>query len=122
MALLDAHFATKPASEWVRQINEHDLIAAPVQNYDEVVADPQVVANDYIVEVERPGHEPVRMVGVPVELSKTPGSVRSLAPALGEHTVEVLLEHGYSAEEVSELTEEGVVAVLADEKGPAKQR
>ncbi len=122
MALLDAHFATKPASEWVRQINDHDLIAAPVQNYDEVVADPQVVANDYIVEVERPGHEPVRMVGVPVELSKTPGSVRSLAPALGEHTVEVLLEHGYSTEEISELNDAGVVAVLPEEKGPAKQR
>lgn len=113
MALLDAHFATKPAREWVRQISEHDLIAAPVQDYEELAADPQVVANDYIVEVERPGHEPVRMVGLPVELSKTPGSIRSLSPALGQHTAEVLREHGYSAEEISELTEEGVVAVAA---------
>lgn len=120
LAHLDAHFATQPAREWVRRITEHDLIAAPVQDYEELAADPQVPANDYIVEVERPGHGPIRVVGVPVELSRTPGSVRSMAPALGRHTVEVLREYGFSAEEIAALRDEGVIGVPADEAGSAK--
>ena len=88
MAILDEVFAERPADEWVEALNERGVYCARVQDYEEIAKDPQVVANGYIVEVERSGAEPVRMVA-------TPGRIRSLAPELGQHTEEVLLEAGY---------------------------
>jgi crotonobetainyl-CoA:carnitine CoA-transferase CaiB-like acyl-CoA transferase len=108
-AHLDEAFARRPAREWVRCFQEHGLMAASVQDYEDLANDPQVIANAYIQEVERPGHQPVRMVGVPVKFSKTPGEIRRLGPALGEHTHEVLLECGLTREEIGELEAEGVI-------------
>ncbi len=109
IAHLEEVFVGRPAREWVRRFQERDLMAAPVQDYEDLVNDPQVVANSYIQEVERPGHEPVRMVGVPVKFSRTPGQIRRLAPALGEHTYEVLLECDLTQDEMSRLETEGVI-------------
>jgi crotonobetainyl-CoA:carnitine CoA-transferase CaiB-like acyl-CoA transferase len=106
---LDSVFAQRPAREWVQRFQAEDLMAAPVQNYEDVVHDPQVAANGYIEEVEWPGHEPMHMVGTPVRLSRTPGRIRGMAPALGAHTREVLLENGFSLEEIEELQAQGVV-------------
>jgi crotonobetainyl-CoA:carnitine CoA-transferase CaiB-like acyl-CoA transferase len=108
-AHFDEVFARRPAREWVQRFHEHGLMAAPVQDYEDLVNDPQVVANGYVQEVERPGHEPVRMVGVPVKFSRTPGEIRRLAPALGEHTHEVLLECGLTQEETDQLERDGVI-------------
>ena len=63
IAILDEVFATAPAREWVDRLNTIGMFAAPVQDYAEVAADPQVVANGYIHEVEHPGHDPVRHAG-----------------------------------------------------------
>jgi len=109
IAHLDEVFARRPAREWVRRFQERDLMAAPVQDYEDLVNDPQVIANGYIQEVERPGHQPVQMVGVPVKFSGTPGEIRRLAPALGEHTHKVLLECGLSQEEIGQMEREGVI-------------
>jgi crotonobetainyl-CoA:carnitine CoA-transferase CaiB-like acyl-CoA transferase len=109
IAHLDEVFARQPAREWVSCFQEHDLMVAPVQDYQDVCSDPQVLANGYIEEVERPGHEPIRMVGVTLQFSKTPGQIRRLAPDLGEHTHEVLLECGFGQEEIGQLEREGVI-------------
>jgi formyl-CoA transferase len=80
-----------------------------VHDYAEVASDPQNIENGYIAEVENPDGPPVRMVGVPVILSKTPGKVRNLAPEFGQHTEEVLLESGYSWEEIADLRSKGAI-------------
>ena len=69
-----------------------------------------------VVEVDQPGAEkPVRGIGNPVKLSRTPGEVGAPAPSLGEHTDEVLAEAGYSAEEIAALKESGAAAGLAED-------
>ncbi len=110
-AILDELFAQKPAQEWLRRLYERRLMAAPVQDYQELCQDPQVLANGYIEEVGHPDREPVRMVAVPARLSKTPGRVRGLAPDFGEHTREVLLESGFPQAEIDRLQEEGVIGL-----------
>jgi crotonobetainyl-CoA:carnitine CoA-transferase CaiB-like acyl-CoA transferase len=68
-----------------------------------------------VVELDQPGAErPVRQLGVPIKMSRTPGGVQGPGPALGEHTDEVLAAAGYSTDEIEALKESGAVA------GPAE--
>jgi crotonobetainyl-CoA:carnitine CoA-transferase CaiB-like acyl-CoA transferase len=108
---LDAVFATKAADEWVQLFSEADLLAARVYDYSEVASDPQNLANGYIAEVEQADGPPVKMVGLPVVFSKTPGKIRNLAPEIGQHTEEVMLEAGYSWEQIEALRATGAVGV-----------
>ena len=110
-AELDAVFATRTADEWVRLFSEADLLAARVNDYAEVANDPQNIENGYIVEVENPDGPPVKMVGLPVIFGKTPGRIKNLAPELGQHTEEVMLEAGYTWEDIAALREKGAIGV-----------
>jgi crotonobetainyl-CoA:carnitine CoA-transferase CaiB-like acyl-CoA transferase len=72
-----------------------------------------------VVELEHPLIGTTKALGVPVKLSETPGAVTRPAPTLGQHTVEILAEVGYSAEEVEALRQAGVVYVTgADAEAP----
>ncbi len=92
--ILDAAFARRPRDEWLQRLKDDpgDFIYTVVNSVDDLPDDPQVVANDYVVEMEHPQHGPTRMVGVPVALSETPGSIRRAAPELGQDTELVLMD------------------------------
>ena len=72
--------------------------------------DPQVRHNEMIVDVEHPPHGRVRMAGVPVKLSETPGRIRTSAPAIGQDTARVLRRFGFTEAEIADLRRRGVVA------------
>jgi crotonobetainyl-CoA:carnitine CoA-transferase CaiB-like acyl-CoA transferase len=91
-----AFLSTLPRSDALELLWEHDVIAGPVNGYEEVFADPQVVHNEMVVELD--GR---RLTGVPLRLSATPGSVRRPPPKLGQHTTEVLAELGIETEVVA---------------------
>jgi crotonobetainyl-CoA:carnitine CoA-transferase CaiB-like acyl-CoA transferase len=78
---------------------------APVMNIAEIERDPHFAARQMLVEVEQPGSRPVRVAGVPIKMSATPGSVRRRSPLLGEDTRCFLLEAGLSEAEVESLIE-----------------
>jgi crotonobetainyl-CoA:carnitine CoA-transferase CaiB-like acyl-CoA transferase len=107
--VFDEVFAQRDQWDWVNYLCEYGLPVAPVQDYGQLDDDPQVIANDYIVAVEHPAAGQIRMVGPAVQLSGTPGSIRSPAPEFGQHTEEVLLENGFTQEEVSRLREAGAI-------------
>jgi crotonobetainyl-CoA:carnitine CoA-transferase CaiB-like acyl-CoA transferase len=114
-ATLDELFSQRPAAEWVRKLSDADLLASPVNDYEDLVNDPQVIENGYITEVDPgDGNPPVKMAGLPVIFSKTPGKIRSLAPEFGQHTEEVLLEAGFDWDEISELREIGAIGAPAE--------
>ena len=68
-----------------------------------------MLANGYIVEVPRPDGDPVRMVATPVQMSKSPLKIRGLAPELGQHTEEILLEVGYTWDDIEALRSGGAI-------------
>ncbi|MFQ5879725.1 MAG: CaiB/BaiF CoA transferase family protein [Dehalococcoidia bacterium] len=111
IARLDEIFLQRPAVEWVSHFRRYDLLVELVQTYGEVVRDPQVGANDMIVDFPHPAHGPVRMVGVAVGLGETPGRLRRPAPEFGQHTEEVLLEYGFTWEEIEALNREGAIGL-----------
>ena len=112
VAILDEAFGKKTRDEWLKLFreDESDLIYTIVNNVDDLPQDPQVIANDYIVELDHPNHGPTQMVGVPVGLSETPGSVREPAPELGQHTEQVLMETlGWEWARISALRDAEVI-------------
>ena len=89
-AIIDERMSTETQATWIARLNAAGVPSGKVQTLAEVFADPQVAAQEMVVEVDHPGHGPVRMLGFPVKLDRTPCRVRLPAPRLGEHTEEVL--------------------------------
>jgi crotonobetainyl-CoA:carnitine CoA-transferase CaiB-like acyl-CoA transferase len=94
--LIAGWLAERTRDAALEQLWAQDVIVGPVNDYAEVFADPQVLHNEMVVEVAHHAG-PLRVTGVPVRLSATPGAVRRPPPALGEHTAEVLAELGLEA-------------------------
>ena len=83
--------------------------SGPLNDMAQVYQDPHVLDRDMVVELDHPTVGRVRAIGIPVKLSESPGTIRRPAPLLGQHTQEVLREHGFSDGEVAHLLESGVV-------------
>lgn len=111
VAILDRTFATKPRDEWLRIFRQGgDFIFGIVNSIADLPNDPQMIANEYVVDYDHPELGRTKLVGMPIKFGKTPGNPRGHAPELGEHTEVILTEElGYSWEEVARLRESGVI-------------
>jgi len=109
ITMLQDIFSTKTRDEWLEFLRAADIPCAASGTVEEFLDDPQVAANGMVIEVEQPGFGTVRQMGVPVRLERNPGEVRGPSPELGEHTAEVLSNLGYSAHDITNLRDEGVV-------------
>jgi crotonobetainyl-CoA:carnitine CoA-transferase CaiB-like acyl-CoA transferase len=105
-------FRGRTRGEWEAFAREHDCCLEPVLELDEALASDLVREREMVVELDQPGvAAPVRQLGIPVKLGRTPGLHGRLpGPALGEHTEEALLAAGYSREQVVELLDSGAAA------------
>jgi crotonobetainyl-CoA:carnitine CoA-transferase CaiB-like acyl-CoA transferase len=88
--LLEPLMSGKPNAHWMRELEAVGIPAGPVQTYDQVYRDPQVLEREMVVEMEHPKVGTLRVLGVPFKLSDTPAGIRRRSPRLGEHTAEVL--------------------------------
>lgn len=109
IALLDDLFMRKTRTEWADRFDRHNLVWGPVQSIAEVVQDPQAQALGAFAAVPHRSGEEIQVVRSPVEFSATPPSIRRGGPELGEHTEEVLLEHGYTWDDLAVLKEKGAI-------------
>jgi len=90
-------------------LNEASVPAGRIYSAADIMADPHYRARDMILERELPDGMPLSVPGIAPKLSATPGEVRWLGPALGQHTDEVLASLGYTAEKVADLRGRGIV-------------
>ena len=109
VGIIGEAMARHPLAEWERRLREHDLVGGRVQTVLDTATDPQAAANGFFVEVAQEG-ERRRLVNSPIRFQQAAPRIRGLAPELGQHTEEVLLElGGYTWEEVAQLSAEGVL-------------
>ena len=110
VSTLEDVFSQEPSAHWLAKLADAGVPAGPIYDLDEVYADPQVQAREMMVETEHPVAGRVKNIGIPIKLSETPGQFQRPAPALGQHTDEVLTELGCSPAEIDKLRGSGVVA------------
>jgi crotonobetainyl-CoA:carnitine CoA-transferase CaiB-like acyl-CoA transferase len=111
---LQAILQTKTRAAWLAYLGQYDVLCAPVYNYAELFADPQVQHNGMVVEQHHPTAGPIKVIGLPINLSDTPGAVGPPAPRLGEHTQAVLQWLGYDTAHIHRLCQEKVIHQLGD--------
>lgn len=103
-------FLSKTLDEWKIRLDNEGIPWAPVQNLLEVITDPQARANDFFITYDHPVHGHMELVANPVTLSKCPETIRMPAPAPGQHGEEILLEHGYTKEDIARFKEQRIIA------------
>lgn len=108
--IFDDIFATKPRDEWLSALKEKDFVCCEVNKPSELPHDPQILANDYIVDFEHPERGKTKIPGYPVHFSKTWAGTKSASPKMGQHTEEILTEiGGYSSDEIEKLRTHEVI-------------
>jgi alpha-methylacyl-CoA racemase len=112
---VSAIFRSRTREQWRAFNDEHDCCIEPIAELEEALSSELVREREMVVEFEQPEIGPVRALGIPLKLGRTPGTIRAPAPALGEHTSEALLEAGFSETDVEGLLASGAVAGLASE-------
>ena len=105
-------FKQRETAEWLTLLEDSGVPAGPVLSVGDMLAHPQARARAMVVEAEHPSLGPIETIGFPVKFSATPAAIGRGAPRLGEDTVEVLGELGYSAAEVEQLVQEDVVIAI----------
>ncbi len=105
---MDKLFATNTREHWLKVLRGVDIVSAPINTLLEASVDPDVIANDYIIEVDHPRVGKVKEVGFPWKFHKTPAKA-GIAPELGEHNNEVYKGLGYSDADIEQFKKEGVI-------------
>jgi crotonobetainyl-CoA:carnitine CoA-transferase CaiB-like acyl-CoA transferase len=107
--LISERLQERTVDEWEHLLNQAGIPSGPIYRIDQAMAHPQVLHREMVVEVPHPTMGTVRLLGLPVKLSETPGAVRLAPPLLGQHTQEVLAEIGVTSDELRQLRMRGVI-------------
>jgi len=100
---------SRPRAYWIEVLTQAGVPCGAVRDVPDALADPQVLAREMVQAVEHAAAGMLKVVGVPIKLSETPGSVRTAPPTLGQHTVAILKELGLEGQEIERLRGEKVI-------------
>ena len=109
-------FLQKNQQEWLDLLALEDTCVGPVNDIDQVFADPQIIERELFTEMNHPIAGNIKQIGFPIKFSETPGKIYSHAPILGEHTEEILNQLSYSNESIENLRKSGVIGKKVTEK------
>jgi crotonobetainyl-CoA:carnitine CoA-transferase CaiB-like acyl-CoA transferase len=111
-ALVEEVLATRTTAEWVELLERADIPVMALNDLDGLIDDPHLAATGLVRESDHPTEGRLRSIGVPTRWSETQPAPSRPAPRLGEHSVEVLRECGYSDAAIAELVECGAVQMM----------
>ena len=102
-------FRQKSRDEWIKVLNQHGIPCAPVYDVSEVPSDPHVKSRKLLFEMDTEAFGKLNQLATPIKMSQNPMSVRSPPPKLGEHTLQILQELGYSTGDMERLKAEDAI-------------
>ena len=107
---LEKILAGRNSDEWLLEFKKVGVPCGRVNTMDKVFSHPQIEPRNMVVEIEHPTADKIKLVGIPVKYSETPGAIRLPPPLLGQHTREILTDLlGYSEDEINSMRQEGIV-------------
>lgn len=106
---IEAIMRTRTTEDWVRALDDAGVPVGPIQTVDQALVDPQVLARGMVAELDHPTAGPMKVVGCPVRLTRTPASVRTAPPVLGQDTDQVLASLGLDTDRIQALHSSGAV-------------
>ncbi len=106
---IDDILMTRTMAEWEVIFRQNSIIYGRVASPQEVVTDPQALANNFFVDLHHPVAPNLKVVMTPVKFVQNPAEVRAPAPEIGQHTEEILLEMGYTWEDIAQLKAQNVI-------------
>ena len=109
--LLGARLRGRSTADWLQALDAAGIPAGPINSIAQMAADPQTAAREMVVELDHPVAGRTRALGLPLKFSATPGGIRRPAPTFGQHTREVLQQHGFDEAEIAALVAEGAVGL-----------
>lgn len=107
--ILGKIFQKKTQHEWVEELSTQGVLIAPVNSLEQTFQDPQILEDEMVVELKHPVAGKIKVLRTPINLSSTPLRIKLPPPLLGQHTEEILLEHGYSMKKIQRLKKEGIL-------------
>ena len=108
-ALLSPVLRSRTRREWIGALTAAGVPCGDVRDVPEVMSDPQVLARRMIEAVEHAALGQIKVLGVPIKLSDTPGAVRTAPPTLGQHTERILRELEFSPDAIEQFKQRGVI-------------
>ena len=100
---LEKTLSKKSSKEWLKELENDGVPAGPIFDISEVWSNDQIKSREMDVTLEHPTAGKIRNIGLATKLSQTPGKIKTAAPLLGQHTKEILIEMGYTSEEIEEF-------------------
>ena len=107
--ILDEAFKSKTVDEWERLFKEYKFIFSIIKSPAEVITDPQAIANGFFTEIDHPEGK-IKLINTPVRFVQNPALVRNPAPEIGQDTDDILLDLGYSPEDIATKREQGIIS------------
>jgi len=111
LPILEEALRTDTVAGWVKRMRAEGVLAAPVRDYAAIADDPDTMADGYVRRIRHPDKGEIAVSGPFLHFSQTPPQVRTAAPRIGEHSVEILRAAGYAAGDVEQLCTDGVAFV-----------
>ena len=108
--IIDRALAPMTRAEVLRRMSEAGIPAGPINTVGEILEDPQIHAREMVVALTHPEYGPLRVLGIPIKLSDTPGAIETAPPLFGENNRDILLRLGYSDADIKRFAEAGVIA------------
>jgi len=109
-AMIVKVLSTWTRAEVMQRMEEVGIPAGPINTVGEILEDPHIKAREMVYELIHPEHGPLRMLGIPIKLSETPGAIELAPPRFGQHNREVLTRLGYDERAIHDFSERGVVS------------